>query len=246
MDIGEEKLTKREKWEIRKAERAEEGKRLARARMVKRTSLWTVGLLAVGLTVFGLTRTSSNPATGGAGLLADALSALDQIKGNKESQVVLVEYSDFQCPACKAYHPVVKQLMEEFGDKIQFVYRHFPLSQHKQARPAAYAAEAAGRQGKFWEMHDLIFDRQNDWANQGDAEKLFLDYASELKLNLDQFGNDLDAAEIKDKVESDFKSGAASSVNHTPTFFLNGKEIPNPQGYEEFKALIAGALAGNL
>lgn len=170
-------------------------------------------------------------------LSVNAIVASDQIKGNPEAKTVLMEYSDFQCPACGAYSPIVKQIVEESKDKIVFAYRHFPLSQHRNAEAAALAAEAAGKQNKFWEIHDLIFEKQADWSESRNAEELFIKYAAELNLNIGQFKNDLILKEIKDKVKNDLRSGEEAGVNATPTFFLNGKKIA-PRSYEEFKQLI--------
>ena len=159
--------------------------------------------------------------------------------GSKDAKVAIVEFSDFQCPACGSAHPIIKRITQEYGDKILFVYRHFPLTNiRKQAELAAYAAEAAGKQGKFWEMYDLLFNNQEDWAGKSDAKDIFLDYAKELKLTLEQFEADLDLAEIKDKVEAQLSMGQAANVNATPTFYLNGTKIATNPKYEEFKDLL--------
>ena len=147
---------------------------------------------------------------------------------------VLIEYADFQCPACAAYYPLLKQLEKEYGGKYVFVYRYFPLSQHQWGRQTAYAAEAADKQEKFSAMHDLLYENQKDWADSTNAGDIFLGYAQKIGLNLEQYKTDIDSASVKDKVESDYQSGVRSGVNSTPTFFLNGKKI-QPQSYEEFK-----------
>lgn len=167
----------------------------------------------------------------------------DWIKGNDNTVATLIEYSDLQCPACGLYFPVVKRLQEEFGDRLRFVYRHFPLSQiHKNAEFAAEATEAAGLQGKFWEMHDLLFLQQEEWSS-GDAKKLFKDYAEILKLDLDKFEKDINSREVKNAVQSDYDGGVALKVNATPTFFLNGQKIANPRSYDEFHSIILGELS---
>ncbi|NUQ57035.1 MAG: DsbA family protein [Candidatus Paceibacter sp.] len=171
-------------------------------------------------------------------LTVSALSATDQIKGNASSTNVIIEYSDFQCPACASYHPIVKQFVADSGDKVAFVYRHFPLPQHKNAKTSAAAAEAAGKQGKFWEMHDLIFENQKAWENSAKAEEIFTGYARQLGLNVEQFAADYNSEEIKAKVDADYKSGVKAGVNSTPSFFLNGKKITNPRSYDEFKTLL--------
>jgi len=192
------------------------------------------GAMAV---VFGLVKwagTSAPQTT----IALDAVSLNDWLKGNKDSSVTLVEYSDFQCPACKSYMPLIKQLLADYEDRVRFVYRHFPLSQHKNAEPAAYASEAAGKQGKFWEMHDMIFDKQSEWAEKRNAEETFAEYAKTLGLDIAQFTQDTNNKELRDKVDADFKSGVSAGVNSTPTFFLNGKKMIQPRSVDEFKQQI--------
>lgn len=169
----------------------------------------------------------------------DAVSDADWVKGNKESKVVLIEYSDLQCPACKVYHPVVKQLTEEFGDRILFVYRHFPLRNiHPNSDMAAQAAEALGKQNKFWEMADKLFENQEKWSSEKNPRDLFLEYARSLGLDVEKFKNDLDSSQVKDKIEKDYQSAVKARVNATPTFFLNGTKLDNPRTYEEFKGIL--------
>ncbi|MBI5452425.1 thioredoxin domain-containing protein, partial [Candidatus Gottesmanbacteria bacterium] len=157
---------------------------------------------------------------------------------DKDAKAVLVEYSDFQCPACAFYYSMVNSLEREIGKKMLFVYRHYPLTQHKNARLAAAAAEAAGLQGKFWEMHALLFENQKIWSDTDDARKIFTDYAKSLTLDMMKFEKDLDLQEVKDKVENDLKSGQALGVDATPTFYLNGKKLSNIESYEQFKQII--------
>ncbi len=156
---------------------------------------------------------------------------------------VLIEYSDFQCPACGVYYPIIKALQQEFGESIVFVYRHFPLRQiHANADLAARSAEAAGKQGKFWEMHDMIFENQKDWASQSNAKKSMIEYAQSLNLDAERFKTDLDSKEVKEKVNNDYLSGIQAKVNAVPTFFLNGTKLQNPESYEEFKKLLEEAI----
>lgn len=162
----------------------------------------------------------------------------DWYKGNKDAKNIMVEYSDFQCPACRSYAPIVKQLSEEMGQDLVIVYRHFPLSQHKQADLAARAAEAAGNQGKFWEMNDKIFASQLDWADKSDAMDKFTAYAQELGLDIEKFKSDIVSSEVKAKVKNQYKSGIEAKVSSTPSFFINGQKIQNPKTYEEFKTII--------
>jgi len=154
--------------------------------------------------------------------------------------ISLVEYSDFQCPACAAYQPLVNQLMREVPG-LTLTYRHFPLAQHGNALVTARAAEAAGRQNPaaFWSLADWLFEHQAEWAERSPAEteKLLLRAAEELGLNPTQFKLDLADPVIAAKVERDRQSGLSSRVAGTPTFFLNGRAIVNPRSYDEFKNL---------
>jgi protein-disulfide isomerase len=169
------------------------------------------------------------------------------VTGNKESKVVLIEYSDFQCPACAFYHPIVQSILKEFGDRIQFVYRHFPLkSLHANAQRAAFAAEAAGKQGKFWEMQSLLFERQGDWKESNDIKTIFESYASSLSLDIEKFRSDFSSDAVEEKVDRDAESAIALDVNSTPTFFLNGQKIKSPLGYDQLRSLIQNALDGTL
>ncbi|MDO8571072.1 MAG: DsbA family protein, partial [bacterium] len=152
---------------------------------------------------------------------------------------------DFQCPACEAYYSILKQVHEKYGNKIQFVYRHFPLSTiHPHAERAAQVAEAAGKQGKFWEMHDMLFENQSSWSSEGNPDQTFIKYAERLTLDLDRFKKELDSKEVRGKVTNDSSSGAKLGVQGTPTFFLGGKQLDrNPQSFEEFSEIITNALA---
>lgn len=174
---------------------------------------------------------------------ADALAENDTVKGARDAKTILIEYSDFQCPACAAYQPIVKQLAQDFEGKIAIVYRHFPLQQHKHAKLAAYAAEAGGKQGKFWEMHDMIFEMQKEWSSQNDARDTFIGYAEKLGLDRARFISDIDSDEIIDKVDAQQKGGLRAKVNGTPMFFLNGKKLDTPRSYEDFKTTIGEAIA---
>lgn len=173
---------------------------------------------------------------------ADIVSA-DWSKGSVDSKVLVMEFGDFQCPACAAYYGLVEQITNEYKDKVQFVYRHFPLTQiHPYALPASQVAEAAGKQGKFWEMYAVLFERQNEWTN-GDSEEKFVSYATDLGLNIEQFNADRKSKEVKDKIRRDMKTGSLLQVGGTPTFFVNGTVVPNPSSIEGFRAILDAALA---
>lgn len=210
--------------------------------MLKRFFLWLGILGGLVLLVYGLAKlgASSGPATGDA-LLQTPVSVEDHTKGSTIAKTVLVEYSDFQCPACRAYYPIMKQLEKAYGNSVLFVYRHFPLAQHQYSKLAAQAAEAAGSQGKFWEMHDLLFENQAVWSAAKDPRSLFVAYAQSLQLDAALFTKTLDSSEIQNRVERDLDSGIKSGVNSTPTFYLNGQEL-NLSTYDHLETALKQAL----
>ena len=164
------------------------------------------------------------------------------IKGSKDAQVTLVEFGDFQCPACGASHPIVEQLIREYDGKVKFVFRQFPLPMHKNAKDAAYAAEAAGEQGKFFEMYDLLFRNQKDWGESNKAKDYFKEYASNLKLDMEKFEKALNDKKFEKVVNRDVADGNALGVSSTPTFFINGVQQAGGLPYNEFKDKIEKAL----
>lgn len=163
--------------------------------------------------------------------------------------VTLVEYGDFQCPACGQYFPILQQIKAEYGDRITFQFRHFPLeSIHPNARAASRAAEAAGNQGKFWEMHDYLFTYQSEWQSSSDPIRMFENYARTVGVeNIDQFNADYRSSEVNAVINADLSAGRNLGVQSTPTFTLNGKVLdPNPPAsVEAFKSLIDNALGVN-
>lgn len=136
--------------------------------------------------------------------------------------VTIVEFADFQCPGCATAHPIMEQVLEQYPTEVTFVFRHFPLSQHKQAKLAAEAAEAADDQGKFWEMHDVLFENQDEWSNQNNAQDIFVGYATSLGLNVEQFTQALEDGAHENFVEDDQQDGLIAQVRSTPSFFING------------------------
>ncbi|MBI5798427.1 MAG: DsbA family protein [Candidatus Yonathbacteria bacterium] len=177
------------------------------------------------------------------GAMSSPLDQTDWTKGAKTPKITFTEYSDFQCPACGAYYPMLEEMFAEYKDKISFTYRHFPLPQHKNAVPAAYASEAAGKQGKFWEMADMLFKNQAEWSEEATAPEIFEGYATKLGLDMAKYKTDVKSNAVKAKVERDLQSGKLSRIDHTPTFFINGKISDNPRSAEELKALIEYAIA---
>ena len=166
----------------------------------------------------------------------------DKIKGNPDAEVTLTEYSDFQCPACGQFYPILKTVMEQYGDSIAFEYKHFPLvSIHPFAIPAAKAAEAAGQQGKFFEMHDKLFENQSAWSKSAAPQVFFNQYAEELGLDIDLFKQHMRAPLIDEHVKAQFNEAQELGLTSTPSFFLNGERLQF-ETLEEFIGAIESAL----
>ena len=166
------------------------------------------------------------------------VSGRDHIQGAPDAPVTLVEYGDYQCPFCGRAYPIVKALQKKLGAKLKFVFRNFPLNNiHPCAEDAAETAESAAIEGKFWEMHDMIFE------NQGELEiDNLLVYAKRLKLNVKRVESELETHAQRRRVKEDFESGIRSGVNGTPTFFVNGVRFDgNWEGSELLEALEAAA-----
>lgn len=165
------------------------------------------------------------------------------LKGIESSKVTIVEFADFQCPACARTQPVLNQIMSEYGKEVTFIFRHFPLPQHRNAVLAAKAAEAAGEQGKFFEMANMLYSQQDRWSESGkdDAEEIFKDLARNLALDLETFNNDLESNKYEDLIQADKSVGLQLSVNSTPTIFINGQRILEPT-YENLKKAIISQI----
>ncbi len=162
--------------------------------------------------------------------LKPPVSDKDHWQGDPKAPIVLVEYGDFQCPHCGAAHPILKQIEKKYGHTLALVFRHFPLAEsHPYAQAAAVASEAAANQGKFWEMHDLIYEHQRSLGVE-----LLLRLAESLHLDMKAFEKDLQDPKLFSEVEADFESGIISGVNGTPSFYINGNKF---NGYYDFDSL---------
>ncbi len=242
MDSTEQNLSKKERHELRRQEKLATRESGDKKKKTTRILLWSFIIVFVAGTVaFMVLQASKSPTAEFVGGSVKPADATDWVKGAplKDAKVTLIEYSDFQCPACGAYYPFVKQLGQEFKN-VSIIYRHFPLTQHTNARPAAQAAEAAGQQGKFWEMHNMLFDNQTAWSGSAAPEEIFTAYAKTLGLDTAKFKIDSNSQAAKTKIEADYQNGA-SEIDGTPTFFLNNKKIQNPQNYEDFRSIIQQA-----
>ena len=161
-----------------------------------------------------------------------------QESGESDAKINIIKYSDYQCPACKYFVSIEEQLKEEYGEEISITTKHFPLNMHEHAQLASRVAEAARQQGKYQEMHDLIFDGQEQWA-RGNAESIFIGYAKSLDMDMEQFRNDMNSADMQRKVMADKREGLSLNVNSTPTYFINGTKLENnPRTFTQFKAII--------
>ncbi|MEY2531973.1 MAG: hypothetical protein QOI96_2058 [Verrucomicrobiota bacterium] len=156
------------------------------------------------------------------------------VRGNPKAQTTLEEFGDFECPPCGKLADPLKELERDYGDRLRMVFHHFPLITHRHAKEAAYAAEAAGLQGRFWEMHDLLYKEQGVWSRAANVRVLFNAYAGMLGLNVERFKKDIDSEEVKTRVAADEKRGNALGVTNTPTIFINDTAVPptslNPLG----------------
>jgi len=207
---------------------------------IKRTIFWLCFLVILALIVWGLIVANNKPAPGLKLGVPAPISTTDHTLGSTDARVTLIEYADFQCPACAAYNSLVERLYLEASTTLRIVYRHFPLPQHQNARITAQATEAAAIQGKFWEMSRVVYANQADWAelSDADARKMLAGYAADLGLDAQKFATDIDADAGKERISDQLAEGQSLGVNGTPTFFVNGKAIQNPQGYDQFKAII--------
>jgi protein-disulfide isomerase len=229
-------LSKKELKLAQKLAKLEKEKEEARQKTIKWLVIGVASFLFVALFVVLVVIGKQNQA-GNSALVT--VGPGDWIRGDRNAKTTLVEFSDFQCPACASYEPMVRRLLLETGGGMRLVYKHFPLTSiHRNAFLAAQAAEAAGLQGKFWEMHDILFEKQGEWAESNKAEDVFVKFAADLKLDVEKFRQDLASPYIKDKIQKNQEEGIKLGVNATPTFAINGKIIKTPRTYEEFKALV--------
>lgn len=238
--VEDKKLTKKELKALKRLENLELEKEQQRQSFIKKIVIATVTIIFFGFFVFLLTSAKQqNPSSQPVNI---QISKNDWIRGNPNAKVTIIEFSDFQCPACRAYEPWIENLLRDYPKDVRLVYKYFPLSQHKNGIPAVQAAEAAGMQGKFWGMHDLLFAKQDDWAESDNPLDLFKQYAKSLNLDVDKFQKDYNSKGIQTKIQQDQNEGITIGLEATPTFVINGKIISNPASYDDFKALIAKEL----
>jgi protein-disulfide isomerase len=240
---NDRKLTKREKKELRKMELQEKARKEEQIAKIKKYSIWIGSLLAIVLIILGLIWLVNTPSNTTLSLFAPAINSSDITQGDKNAKVTLIEYADFQCPACATYHPIINRLLSDEKGNIYYAYRMFPLTNiHPNSHISAQAAYSAYKQGEFFEYSDLLFNNQKDWANVTDPRSIFIGYAKELNLDLKKFQTDMNSSEAKDYVNKSEQAALSLGINATPTFFVNGKQIQNPQNYAEFKKIIDNGI----
>jgi protein-disulfide isomerase len=205
----------------------------------------TLGVFGAALTVLllvvAVNLTEPKKTTGTAQAVRDDSHRLSTAADGK---VTVVEFLDFECEACGAAYPGVEKLRAEYGDKITYVVRYFPIASHPNAFNAAHAAEAAARQGKFEDMYVKLFDNQTQWGHTEESRApVFEQYAQELGLDMATFKTDVASAEVAERVKSDFADGQALGVSGTPTFFINGEKFTGQPTYETLKSTIDTALS---
>ncbi len=207
--------------------------------------LWGGVLLGIivlvgALAIFGNGTSESGSNT----TLNSSVSASDNTKGAENARVSIVEYSDFQCPGCASSYPMIKQLVEAFPNEVSLTYRHYPLNQiHANAQLAGQAAEAAGMQDKFWDMHDMLFNTQNQWSNENNPTEFFTKLAESIGLDTEKFGTDLTSKDVVNRVNKDTSEATGLRLPGTPSFFVNGTLIEHPGSYAGFKSLVEAELA---
>ncbi|HLW34826.1 MAG TPA: thioredoxin domain-containing protein [Chthoniobacterales bacterium] len=168
----------------------------------------------------------------------------EHVRGEADAPVTLEEFADFQCPSCAmTTMQSIGPMEKNFGERLRVVFWHFPLPNHKHGREAAIAAEAASRQGKFWEMHDLLFEKQGDWSKAPDIHPVFEEYAQQLKLDVDKFKKDCESPDVAAAVDKQHEQGETRGVKNTPTIFINGRELPPPFNPERIQEAIDAAIA---
>lgn len=238
MENTYEQPTKRDRQEQERKTRVKAAKNEERKAITKRVALWGGVVAALGAMVWGLAWLGSSSQNSTGGPLADPVTEYDWVRGAKDATVTLVEYSDLQCPACAAVEPTLRRIAQDFAGKVRMVYRHFPLMQHPYSNQAARAAEAAGKQGKFWEMHDLLFDEQPKWSSTQNIDATLAGYAARLGLDPNKFKVDYASPSVEQAVSDDNAGAVRSDVNSTPTFFLNGVKLI-PQNFEDIYNAVA-------
>ncbi|HCM67628.1 MAG: hypothetical protein A2898_05605 [Candidatus Kerfeldbacteria bacterium RIFCSPLOWO2_01_FULL_48_11] len=234
-----QELTKKQRKEMRREERRNEEQNVRRSSIRKKYFGW--GGISIGIALLIVWAVLSS---GGSNGTNSALAPdNDPFKGIADAQVVLTEYSDFQCPACKSALPIVQQVIDTYADRIKITYNNFPLSSiHQNSDEAAKAGECAFDQNKFWEYHDMLYDRQDLWANMSDPQETFTNYAQEVGMDTGVFNTCYDGSDAKDRVEYDKREGNTRGINSTPTFMVDDEVVRSVRSFADLQEVIDAAL----
>lgn len=205
----------------------------------------SISLIALILILGGTFLLNATDNTKASSVSADPTILIHNVKHKTpadSAKVTIVEFADFQCPACGRAHPVLKQILADYKGKVTLFYRHFPLPQHQNAKLAILAAESAGEQGKFWEMHDLLYERQSEWSEDSAAFDLFVGYARELHLSTSEFSQKISSSTYDEVIQTDINDGVRLGINSTPTLFINNKKLEDAPTYQNIKIAVEEAL----
>lgn len=207
------------------------------------SSRFGVILLSLVIIFAGIFFINKNKANAPNGANSTTAQATNHTKGSSAKGVVLVEYGDFQCPACAAIYPIVKEVIEKYANDITFQFVNYPLTSiHQNALAAHRAAEAADKQGKFWEMYDILYANNQAWSSSNSASGIFEGYAAQLGLDAAKFKADVNDPATNATINADVDKGRSLNVNATPTFYLNDQKIETPQSLEDFSKVIDEAI----
>lgn len=231
-----EHLTKTQEREMRRLEKNQHARLASHQERSRRWKLTGIVIVILGLFVALVVWQKNQPPVS----VAETFS--DPTKGNVESAVVLREFSDLQCPACRSVQPMVKQIIEEFKEDIKFVYEDFPLPSHKNGAKAAEAGQCAYEDGKFFEFQEKMFAEQDAWAGLANPSPSFLDYGESVGMDRAEFEACLNSGGAKEAVDEDVRQGRALNVAATPSFFVNDRLISNLRTIEDFRQAIREAL----
>ena len=199
-------------------------------------------LVAAGAAVF-LSRSTDQAADNGSIASHVEIKGGGHLRGPEKAQLTLVEFGDYQCPSCGAYHPFVKEVMSRYPEKVRLEFHHYPLiSIHPNSMGAAMAAEAAGEQGHYWEMHDALFEHQQEWAGSANAEPLFVNLAGHLGLDTNKFMQSLHSPVLQDRILKDVARAQDLHIQAVPTFFINGEQAHIKLSMEDFVQVIEDHL----
>lgn len=216
-------MSKKEEQRKRKEEKQAAARRKEKINAIL-VKVALVILIPLALFVFYQGLFSGPPA-----LPPDLVGEADHVRGNPDAQVTLTMYADFQCPACRTEYEVIARAWPRIREDVRLIYRYFPLDTHPHSFEAARLAEAAGRQGFFWEMHDMLFANQQAWSAVNDPTLMFEDYAEQIGLDLEQLRADMELPEVRAKIIADQQGGIRAGVRSTPALFINGDQVNNPQ-----------------